>query len=1334
MSLAPYVPRLALAMLADGPVPDCGRSAGRWAAVLFIDIAGFTALVDAATTRFGDQGAERLQELLNACFVPIVETVDLAGGEVLAFPGDAALCVWPVGQNDNLALEQATRKAAECAVHLRDRLDGMSGFDEIPFRFRAVVTAGPVQVSLAGGVDGRWNVVVHGPAIEQLRTIAAATPGEIVLSEKARRTSSPASLSPASLGANRGEGWIPSGMMSTTPQTADPRTPMAVPQPEAVARLVPTSVHARLETGQQGWMSEFRVVTVVFTLVHTSRLDDGAPHHIVRTIQTVSQRFEGELNQVVVDDKGLTAVIVFGLLQQTHENDSVRAVATAHEVSKTLRSSGIEARIGIATGRVFTGIRGGGPRMEFAVIGSTVVLAARLAAAADDILCDSATQGRARTAFHFDAAPPLSLKGMGVVGNLWRARQPVQSPGTFIEPPSSGGVGRRIEQAQIERRLDALTERGTGGLIVVTGEPGIGKSSLVAEAFKSAATRNIQCIVGAGDSIQLTTTLHAWRSIFTALLASSEPPQGEAIVERLNVLLGSQEAAWFPLLNPVLPVHLPENEQTTSLTAESRARATRTLLVSLLQQFAKPCLFVILEDTHWIDSSSWELIEETAARVPQVLMLLTSRPAGESVSPLTMLKASHKVENIALTAMESPEICEIVARRIGAERLSDDLARWIEGRCEGNPLFAQELTLMLIERGAATIHDGVCAVAGNRTLTELPETVHAVLATRIDRLPVDDQLTLKVAAILGRNFHVESLAAISPLPVAPDALRARIDRIVSTGLLFESRETASAIAFSHGLVQEVAYSLLPFAKRRMLHRSAAEHFEGTGVAADPTLAPLLAYHWEQADVPPKAMLYLERAGEDALLKASANPEAEDFFTRLIRIASEQPHTESTSEHDGSVSRVVRARWERMLSQAISRQGRHAAALAHLQRGLRWLGRSMPSDDWKCKFEALRGVTVRLAMPPPVRQGAESSAGHDVACLEAARLYDSVVQLLYLGQTTGSDGTASTALVSAVALLRAAALGEGAGPCGELSRSYTMVANLIAMLGRPGLASQYAERARQLAIEIEDKQALFRALTIGQLPAFIFGRWDDAENRLREGVALGASLRNVHESLVAECTLAYISFHRGRVEDAFTRFKGVETQAQDAGFVLPQLWAKAGISEVQLRQDRLLDAIVTAEACLRLASERNAIDQNCRFQVHGVLASARSRRGEYEQALAEVEPAARAATAGAHLSFSAQAGFIGVTEALFAACASGVIDARDGEARVRHWLWRFRAAAFCRPILEPWSLHFRAMWNHRKGRSWRAKRQLLKSIRLAESLGMPYEASRGRLALTELASS
>jgi hypothetical protein len=1332
MSLIPYVPPLALAMLAEGPVPDIGRSATRSAAILFVDISGFSALVDAATVRLGDRGAERLQEILNACFAPIVEVVDGAGGEVLAFPGDAALCVWPVGPDDPVALDQVTRQAAECACQLRERLDRMAGFDDAPLRFRAVVAAGPIRTVLAGGVDGRWNVVVHGPAIEQLTSIAWAAPGDIIVSEEARRVSG-ASL----LGASRGQGWVLSGVAPALRQTPRPRTPIAMARPEDIARLVPASVRARVEAGHQGWMSEFRLVTVVFVLVDSSRLDDGAPHQIVRTIQSVNQRFDGDLNQVVADEKGLSAVIVFGLLRQTHENNSARAVATAHELSKALRSLGIEPRIGIATGRVFTGVRGGESRMEFAVIGSTIVLAARLAAAAADILCDPATRASSNSAFHFDAAPPTALKGRGVVSDLWRPREPVSTAGAFVESPISEGIGRHVERMRIGRRLDALAERGAGGLIVVTGDPGIGKSALVAAARSSAAARGLQCIVGAGDSIQLTTTLHPWRSIFTALLAGDGPRHTDAIVERLDALLGKQEAEWFPLLNPVLPVQLPESERTRSMTAESRARAARAMLVSLLQRFAERPFVVILEDTHWIDSSSWELIGETAARVPQVLMLLTRRPTQETESHLAPVKSSHNVEDIVLAALPAREIREIVARRIGTERLADELTQWIEARCEGNPLFAQELTLMLIERGAATIQEGSCVVAGDRRLTDmasLPDTVHGVLAARIDRLPADDQLALKVAAILGRDFRLESLAAISPIPEPADALLARVERIVKTGLLCESASGSDALSFSHALVQEVAYSLLPFAKRHALHRCAAEHFEGAGVVTDATLFPLLAYHWELADVPPKAMTYLERAGEEALLKASANPEAEDFFTRLIRLASVQPHSDSTSGADGSVSPAARARWERMLSQAVSRQGRHADALSHLELGLRWLGRSMPADDWKGRLEALRGLTVRLVSAPHVRQETRPSAPRDVAGLEAMRLYDSVVQLLYLGQAAGDDGRSNTALLSTVALLRSAALGETAGPCGELSSCYSMVANMVAMLGRRTLAMQYAERARQLALDVEDKQALFRALTLGQLPAFIFGRWDDAENRLREGIVLGASLRNVHESLISECTLAYVSFHRGLLEDAFARFAAIENRARDAGFVLPRLWANAGMSEVRLRQDRLPEAIATADACLRLASERNAVDQNSLFQAHGVLASARSRQGEYAQALAAVEPAMRAAAAGAQLSFAAQAGFVGVAEALFAACASGAIDADDGEARLRRWLWRFRAAAFCRPILEPWSLHFRAAWNRRKGHPRRAKRQLMQSIRIAEGLGMPHEASRGRLALAELARS
>jgi tetratricopeptide (TPR) repeat protein len=424
-------------------------------------------------------------------------------------------------------------------------------------------------------------------------------------------------------------------------------------------------------------------------------------------------------------------------------------------------------------------------------------------------------------------------------------------------------------------------------------------------------------------------------------------------------------------------------------------------------------------------------------------------------------------------------------------------------------------------------------------------------------------------------------------------------------------------------------------------------------------------------------------------------EAEKFLTRLIVLADGLPAAPAPGTGRAAsigaldASRIALAKWERMLSQAIARRGRHAAAMGHLERSISLLGHTMPDATLACKLEVLWGVGVRLAGRPRTTRRRRLSEEDQAACLESVRAYDSFIQFLYLGQTDGHDQvrpSGDTSLLSAVALLRSARLAERIGPSGELSRTYSLVANLMAMFRRSELADYYAVKARDIAETVHDKHALFRALTMGQLPAFISGRWHAAEGSFVRGLALGGELRNSHECLINECTLGYICFHQGRLDEALGRFTDIRLRAEHSEDQIPRLWATIAIAEVLFRQGQVREAMAEAQECLDLAERTGTVDQNSRFQAHRLLASAWARQGSLTRAMAEVA-GATAAAGRVRGSPSSQAGFVGVAEALFAQWDRADRDQRGVETRLRRWLWLLRTTAFSRPILEPWDLFF-----------------------------------------------
>ena len=178
-----------------------------------------------------------------------------------------------------------------------------------------------------------------------------------------------------------------------------------------------------------------------------------------------------------------------------------------------------------------------------------------------------------------------------------------------------------------------------------------------------------------------------------------------------------------------------------------------------------------------------------------------------------------------------------------------------------------------------------------------------------------------------------------------------------------------------------------------------------------------------------------------------------------------------------------------------------------------------------------------------------------------------------------------------------------GPSGELSRAYSLLANVLALIGLRTRASGYSAHAQAIAERVGDRHALFRALTVGQLPAFVVGRWQEVERSLTRALVIGAELRVTNDCLVYETLLAYNDMNRGLLGGAEARLQVVRTRATQGRYVVPELWTLVALGEVAYRRGEFGDAIAFAEDSLALASKVGTVDQNSRFQAHGLLALA-----------------------------------------------------------------------------------------------------------------------------------
>ncbi|MBU6428643.1 MAG: AAA family ATPase, partial [Cyanobacteria bacterium REEB65] len=629
---ASYIPDIGLRQIlrSGGQRIESAQREDFEAAVLLADVSGFTRLTE-TLAKLGPEGAEEMTRALNGYLGQLIEIAHRHAGDVVKFAGDAMLILWPRLDTDR-TLVDLTLCAAQCALAMQRDVGVVESVPGASLSLHCAIGAGPMATLYLGGVNGHWESAVTGPALANMSDAARlSSTGEVVLSPDAWKL-----IAQAAAGTPLVGGCVRIDDV-TQPVTSKAKVEAAVPPEygEALQSFLPVAVRSRMDAGQTSWLAELRRLTVLFVnlpgLNHTTSLDQSQA--IMQALQASMFRFEGSINKLSVDEKGISMVAALGLPPLSHSDDPARAIGAALAIHEQLKAMGVSSSIGVTTGRAFCGEVGNGRRREYTMMGDVVNLAARLMAAAKgSVLTDEATYQEVGRRYVFETLEPITLKGKTGLFTTYRPlskRQHKVSTEVQI-------VGRSAEREAISAALDSLAQRHQLSRIVLEGEAGIGKSALISFALSMASAKQIRHLVGIGDEVEHDTPFHGWKGVFEAIFGFDDIAEAAHKRERIQAYFADRpdDLRKVPLLNAVWPVDFSENDLTASLEGQARANFTNNFLLAILQcQTEAEPLVLVLDDCQWFDSASLKLLEQVSGKLENTLLLMAFRSFEDGPPP-----------------------------------------------------------------------------------------------------------------------------------------------------------------------------------------------------------------------------------------------------------------------------------------------------------------------------------------------------------------------------------------------------------------------------------------------------------------------------------------------------------------------------------------------------------------------------------------------------------------------------------------------------------------------------------------------------------------------------
>jgi len=839
-----------------------------------------------------------------------------------------------------------------------------------------------------------------------------------------------------------------------------------------------------------------------------------------------------------------------GLAVQAALNDLNRRFAEHHD-GATDCPPGLAARQAIAGGQVVVDGQ--------VVAGAALRIADDLAqmAAAGEILVTEAVRDHTARAFDFDAV----AAGYHLIG----PRRIAQWHGFATTDRVAPLIGREPELAALRRVLSAAQDQRAGHVVIIQGEAGIGKSRLMAEALSDA---NAHKVVASYAHTHTQAIAYGGLAELARGLLGVAPDTSEAeIRRRLSTALSAEasESVAEGLLH-LLEQHGPQSPGPLARldAAQLRQQMFIALRLLLLAEASRQPLVLVFEDIHWLDAASLDALYFLLGLVEQAPLFIcclmrVEEPGRHSrLVNVAQRLCPGRVLTLTLGPLE-PEQADKLIGLLGGEELEPALRRQITSRAEGNPLFLQELVTLAITQHGQRI--------------SVPRSVSALVLSRLDHLPAQQQRLAQAAAVLGRSFDARLLEQMT----GEEVLEADLEALRDHGLI-RPAGMPGRYEFRHGLMQEAIYQALSKRRRAQWHRLAGEVLERLAGDQPESQAETLAYHFVQADLPAKALPYLLMAGQKAA-ETYANEAAVAAFGQAKALLPRLPEATAAD------------RWTLYigLSDALTAIGDYRAALAelqtvqtsglmdaiapHLRAGLhRRLARNAErTGDIERALAELDAARTCLG---------DADDANDASRLERAQIELTLGWMLFRRSQTEAAQGAGTAALDA---------GEELANFGVIAAACNLLGGIAYTTGDLEQAIALSERSLALRREIGDTLGAAAAYSNLGVLAVAQGQWDQAIQHFERALAMRREAGDLAGAAVVLSNMGQIAKDRGDLERAEENFSASLCAAERAENVYQQIVNRSNLGHLKVLQGDAAGAVQMLTESIRRAEAIGARD-------------------------------------------------------------------------------------------------------------------------------------------------